>query len=162
MDNAQFTALCEWIAEAGLAGLSEMATLEGFCERALKVGLPLVRANVVIDTLHPVYEGRAFVWNCKTRKTAVTEFGRDTVDIQRWENSPYHYLELTGEPMLRRKLTAETEKEFSVFPGAARRRFDGLRCHHQSLRRGRRRWRHGLCLFVLGHGCSGRISATPT
>ena len=123
MDNAQFTALCEWIAEAGLAGLSEMATLEGFCERALEVGLPLARANVVIDTLHPVYEGRAFVWNCKTRKTAVTEFGRDTVDMQRWENSPYHYLELTGEPMLRRKLTADTEKEFSVFPGL---RADGL------------------------------------
>ena len=97
MDNAQFTALCEWIAEAGLAGLSEMATLEGFCERALEVGLPLVRANVVIDTLHPVYEGRAFVWTSKTKKTSVTEFGRDNTDMQRWENSPYHYLELTGE-----------------------------------------------------------------
>jgi adenylate cyclase len=116
MDDAQFTDLWAWITEAGLAGLSESATLEGFCERALEVGLPLARANVVIDTLHPVYEGRAFVWKRKTNKTSLTEFGRDSVDAQRWENSPYYYLELSGEPMLRRRLTADTEKEFSVFP----------------------------------------------
>jgi adenylate cyclase len=116
MDDAQFTDLWAWITEAGLAGLSESATLEGFCERVLEVGLPLARANVVIDTLHPVYEGRAFVWKRKTNKTSLTEFGRDSVDVQRWENSPYYYLELSGEPMLRRRLTADTEKEFSVFP----------------------------------------------
>jgi adenylate cyclase len=116
MDDAQFTDLWAWITEAGLAGLSESATLDGFCERALEVGLPLARANVVIDTLHPVYEGRAFVWKRKTNKTSLTEFGRDSVDVQRWENSPYYYLEVSGEPMLRRRLTADTEKEFSVFP----------------------------------------------
>jgi len=123
MNTAQFTALCEWIAEAGLAGLSETATLEGFCERALQVGLPLARANVVIDTLHPVYEGRAFVWKCKTRKTSLTEFGRGTVDMHRWESSPYYYLELSGESVLRRRLTADTEKEFPIFPEL---RADGL------------------------------------
>ncbi|MGH7871612.1 MAG: adenylate/guanylate cyclase domain-containing protein [Candidatus Binatia bacterium] len=116
MNTAQFTDLCAWIAEAGLAGQSEAATLDGFCERALAVGLPLARANIVIDTLHPVYEGRAFVWKRKTKKTSLTEFGRGTVDVQRWENSPYYYLELSNEPVLRRRLTAETEKEFSVFP----------------------------------------------
>ena len=116
MDNDQFTDLCAWIAEAGLAGQSESATLEGFCERALEVGLSLARGNVVIDTLHPVYEGRAFVWKRKTRKTSLTEFGRGTIDMQRWENSPYYYLELSGEPMLRRRLTVETEKDFPIFP----------------------------------------------
>jgi adenylate cyclase len=116
MNNAQFTDLCAWIAEAGLAGQSESATLDGFCERALEVGLPLARGNVVIDTLHPVYEGRAFVWKRKTKKTSLTEFGRGTVDMQRWENSPYYYLELSGEPMLRRRLSLETEKDFPIFP----------------------------------------------
>jgi adenylate cyclase len=115
MNNAQFTDLCAWIAEAGLAGQSEVATLDGFCERALQVGLPLARANVVIDTLHPVYEGRAFVWKRKTGNTSLTEFGRGTVDMQRWENSPYHYLELSGEPMLRRRLNRESEKDFTIF-----------------------------------------------
>ena len=31
-------------------------------------------------------------------------------------NSPFYRLEKSGEPLLRRRLTAETEKEFSVFP----------------------------------------------
>ena len=107
--------LCAWIAEAGLAGQSEVAALDGFCERALEVGLPLARANVVIDTLHPVYEGRAFVWKRKTGNTSQTEFGRGTIDMHRWENSPYYYLELSGEPMLRRRLTPESEKDFPIF-----------------------------------------------
>ena len=158
MNNAQFTDLCAWIAEAGLAGQSEVAALDGFCERALEVGLPLARANVVIDTLHPVYEGRAFVWKRKTRNTSLTEFGRGTVDMHRWENSPYYYLELSGEPMLRRRLTPETRKRFSDFHRFARRRHHRLSGDNQSLRRGRNRRRYGLRLFILGDGCSGRIS----
>ena len=78
--------------------------------------MPLARANVVIDTLHPVYEGRAFVWKRATRNTSLTEFGRGNVNLQRWENSPYFYLEQVGESMLRRRLTQETEKEFPIFP----------------------------------------------
>jgi adenylate cyclase len=116
MNDAQFTELCAWITEAGLAGQSETATLEGFCERALELGIPLARANVVIDTLHPVYEGRAFVWRCQTRKTSLSEFGRGSSESKRWENSPFYYLEFNDEPMLRRRISADTEKEFPIFP----------------------------------------------
>jgi adenylate cyclase len=116
MNDAQFAELAAWITEAGLAGQSETATLEGFCVRALELGLPLARANVVIDTLHPIYEGRAFVWKRNSGKTSLTEFGRGNVNVQRWENSPYYYLEQVGDSMLRRRLTAESEKEFPVFP----------------------------------------------
>jgi adenylate cyclase len=116
MNDAQFTELCAWITEAGLAGQSEAATLEGFCERALELGLPLARANVVIDTLHPVYEGRAFVWRSQTKKTSLSEFGHGSNESKRWENSPFYYLHQNNEPMLRRRLTAQTENEFSVFP----------------------------------------------
>jgi adenylate cyclase len=116
MNDTQFAELAAWITEAGLAGQSENATLDGFCERALELGLPLARANVVIDTLHPVYEGRAFVWKRVTRNTSLTEFGRGSANLQRWENSPYFYLEQVGDSMLRRRLTKETEKEFPIFP----------------------------------------------
>lgn len=116
MNDLHFTELCAWITEAGLAGQSEAEALEGFCERAVKLGLPIARANIVIDTLHPVYEGRAFVWKCKTGKTSLSEFGRSTAALRRWETSPFYSLDTNGEPMLRRRLTAETEKDFPVFP----------------------------------------------
>ena len=115
MDNDQFTELTAWITEAGLAGQDETATLTGFCERALALGLPLARANVVIDTLHPIYEGRAFTWTQKRKETALTEFGRSDERLDLWERSPFYRLELSGESFLRRRLNAETEGEFSIF-----------------------------------------------
>jgi adenylate cyclase len=115
MDSDQFVELTGWITEAGLAGQSETATLTGFCERALAFGLPLARVNVVIDTLHPIYEGRAFTWTQKRKETRLTEFGRSDESSDVWERSPFYRLELTGESFLRRRLNAETEGEFSIF-----------------------------------------------
>ena len=115
MDNDQLADLTAWITEAGLAGVSEAATLTGFCERALALGLPLARANVVIDTLHPIYEGRAFTWKREKKETVLTEFGRSDDQADLWERSPFYRLELTGESLLRRRLSAETEAEFTIF-----------------------------------------------
>ena len=116
MDNDRFADLAAWVTEAGLAGQSEAATLTGFCERALALDLPLARANVVIDTLHPIYEGRAFTWKREKKETVLTEFGRSEERLELWERSPFYRLELSGESLLRRRLSAETEGEFSIFP----------------------------------------------
>src|SRR5689334_1879021 len=51
MDPANFSELRKWLTEAGLAGTSETALLDGFCRRAFEAGLPLARATVIIDTL---------------------------------------------------------------------------------------------------------------
>ena len=115
MDNDHLADLTAWITEAGLAALSEAATLTGFCERALVLGLPLARANVVIDTLHPIYEGRAFTWKREKKETVLTEFGRSDDQADLWERSPFYRLELTGESLLRRRLSAETGAEFPIF-----------------------------------------------
>ena len=115
MDRDQFVDLAAWITEAGLAGLSEAATLTGFCERAFAIGLPLARANVVIDTLHPIYEGRAFIWKREKKETVLTEFGRSDELLDLWERSPFYRLALTGESLLRRRLSAENDAEFSIF-----------------------------------------------
>src|SRR5438132_896007 len=115
MDNDQFAELSAWITEAGLAGQSESAILAGFCEREVARGLPLARALVLIDTLHPIYEGRAFRWTRAQKETTLTEYGRSDDDLSRWQRSPFYRLEESGEPLLRRHLTAETEPEFSIF-----------------------------------------------
>jgi adenylate cyclase len=116
MDNEQFAELSTWITEAGLAGRSESAILAGFCQRGANLGLPLARALVLIDTLHPIYEGRAFRWTRARKETTLTEYGRSDDDVSRWQRSPFSRLEESGEPLLRRRLTAETEEEFSIFP----------------------------------------------
>lgn len=116
MDNDEFMDLSVWITEAGLAGESETAILAGFCEREVARTLPLARALVLIDTLHPIYEGRAFRWTRAQKETTLTEYGRSDEDLSRWKHSPFHRLEESGESLLRRRLSAATEAEFSVFP----------------------------------------------
>jgi adenylate cyclase len=76
MKDSQVDKLVTWITEAGLAGLAESAILTGVCERLLHCGVQLARANVVIDTLHPVYQGRAFTWKREKMETQLSEFGR--------------------------------------------------------------------------------------
>ncbi|MEJ2376465.1 MAG: hypothetical protein P8Y71_13960 [Pseudolabrys sp.] len=38
--------------------------------------LPLGRALVLIDTLHPVYEGRLVRWGYETGETPLVDYGR--------------------------------------------------------------------------------------
>ena len=116
MNDREVADLPAWITEAGLAGQSESAILAGFCDRLVARGLPLARALVLIDTLHPVYEGRAFRWTRAQKETTLTEYGRTDDDLNRWLHSPFYRLEQSGESLLRRRLTPETEADFSIFP----------------------------------------------
>src|SRR6188472_1104513 len=54
-----------WAVARGLAGGSEAEFLHDFCTRCRQAGMSLSQAIVIIDTLHPTYEGRAFRWQAK-------------------------------------------------------------------------------------------------
>jgi adenylate cyclase len=125
MNEAFFAELSAWLTQAGLAGTSELDIVTGFCERCVAAGLPLERTVVLIDTLHPVHEGRLFRWGDPTQ-SPLLEYGRTTPDglaatgfdpkdveaAARWQNSPFSRMLQTGESILRRRLDAPTD-EFS-------------------------------------------------
>jgi adenylate cyclase len=119
-------ALNVWLTKAGLRGEAEPALVSGFCERAVAAGLPISRAQVFIDTLHPVHEGRLVRWGQDPSEPAVVEYGRtalpegisdpdlaDSNAAARWRASPFFHLLQTGESLLRRRLTADNDPEFS-------------------------------------------------
>ena len=102
--------------------------MPGFCERCVAAGLPLARAVVFIDTLHPVHEGRLFRWGYDPAQApSVLEYGRtspdglaatgfDPKDVQaaaRCRNSPFYQMLQTGDSLLRRRLSAATKDEFA-------------------------------------------------
>jgi len=122
-------ALNAWLAKAGLRGEPEAALVSGFCQRAVAAGLPISQALVLVDTLHPVYEGRVIRWDHDSSQPAVQEYGRthlpgeaadphfssgveQTEMVARWRASPFFRMLQTGESLLRRRLTAESEAEF--------------------------------------------------
>jgi adenylate cyclase len=118
MTEQQLAALASWIANVGLEGTAETTLIEGFCGRAVAAELPLARAIVFIDTLHPIHEGRVFRWERDKRAATVSEYGRSTEGeaAERWRRSPHYWLLETGESLMRRRVTAETECEFAPFP----------------------------------------------
>jgi len=127
MNEAVFTELSAWLTKAGLAGTVETDIVAGFCERCVVAGLPLGRANVFIDTLHPVHEGRLFRWGYGDAEAPLLEYGRtnpaalaasgaDPKDLEmaeRWRRSPFYRMLQSGESLMRRRLD---DPEFAVFP----------------------------------------------
>jgi adenylate cyclase len=117
MDDAQFAELAAWVSDAGLRGLDETTLVTEFCARLVAQGLPLTRAQVFIDTLHPTYGGRAYAWHAAKAETTASEYAQLSDDqmLARWQQSPFFHLLETGGSMLRRKLNGETIAEFPVF-----------------------------------------------
>jgi adenylate cyclase len=117
MTDLEFAAVVAWIAEAGLAGQSETAMVAGFCERLVELGVPLARASVIIDTLHPIYEGRVFQWGGPGKETTLREYGRSDVGeiAELWHRSTFYHLLQSGGTHLRRRLSERTDSEFDVF-----------------------------------------------
>jgi adenylate cyclase len=130
MNEASFAELSAWLMQAGLAGTPETDIVSGFCERCVAAGLPLGRAQVFIDTLHPVHEGRLFRWGQGPSEASLLEYGRTTPDglaasgndprdveaAARWRKSPFYRLLESGESLLRRRLNSVTANEFAFLP----------------------------------------------
>src|SRR5947207_2603925 len=116
MDAAKFAELRDWLAEAGLAGNSETEIVDGFCRRAVTAGLPIARATVIIDTLHPVHEGRVVRWRREgdERQAELIEYGPTTEGeaAEDWRRSPFFRLLEEGGSRLRRRLLAGEPAEF--------------------------------------------------
>jgi adenylate cyclase len=118
MDDAPAISILRWVAEAGLAGLNEPELLRAFCERLNAEGVPVARALVMIDTLHPVHEGHVFRWSPDQARTRPgTEYGRISEGgeaAEKWKRSPFHFLLETGGSRLRRRLGPHEVSDFAI------------------------------------------------
>jgi adenylate cyclase len=115
MSPASVSELVGWVIEAGLAGKSEPEILDGFCRRAVDGGLPIARAGVIIDTLHPIHEGRLFRWRRdadgapELLEYGPTDEGETAVS---WQASPFFRMLQEGGSLLRRRLFSTETPEF--------------------------------------------------
>jgi adenylate cyclase len=128
MNEALLADLSAWVIQAGLMDASESDIVSEFCERCVAAGLPVARAIVLIDTLHPVYEGRLFRWGDDTSQPPPQDYGRTSPDVlaasgfdprdvaasELWRSSPFFRMQQTGESFLRWRVDGSTKDEFSV------------------------------------------------
>ncbi len=107
MKDADIVRIAGWVVRRGLAGAAEEDLLREFCEKCRAAGLPLSRGHALIDTLHPVHEGRVFRWrDDESNDAAMVEYGRsDQGELaETWQRSPFYHLLQTGEEELRRRI----------------------------------------------------------
>ena len=99
-----------------LAGSSETELLHGFCERCREAGIDLSRAITIIDTLHPIYEGRAFRWrNDGVEESFIVEYESTSEGeaAAKWRSSPFQHLLDTGGDEIRVRIGAGEPLQFS-------------------------------------------------
>ena len=117
MQTADVERINDWIVRRGLEGAQEADLLREFCEKCNAAGLPIDRALVVIDTLHPVNEGTVFRWrNDNIEEKAATSYGRTTegAAAESWQRSPFYHVLKTGGEELRRRIGQGEPADFAI------------------------------------------------
>ncbi|MBV8735660.1 MAG: adenylate/guanylate cyclase domain-containing protein [Alphaproteobacteria bacterium] len=115
MNPSAFEEIAAWVTKAGLIGRTESELMAGFCRRLRDAGIPLARAIVILDTLHPIYEGRAFLWRADQPDAAeAVDYGRTNEGeaAENWRRSAFFHLLSTGEEAWRCRLFAGDPAEF--------------------------------------------------
>ncbi len=117
IETGRVERILDWIVERGLAGDDEITLLHGFCDRCVEAGIDMSRAVAMIDTLHPVYEGRAFFWHRdKEPETLISEYesSREGPGAEQWRKSPFHHLLQSGGSEMRFRLEEGETNAFEI------------------------------------------------
>ncbi|MDE1992079.1 MAG: adenylate/guanylate cyclase domain-containing protein [Rhizobiaceae bacterium] len=106
METKDIGEIAAWLMQSGLKGVAETDILAGFCEACRARGLNIDRAMALMDTLHPVYEGRAFRWDNNQVVEREFEYGpsRQGIAAENWQRSAFYFLLTNGGEELRRRV----------------------------------------------------------
>lgn len=105
-----------WLADAGLRDLSLDDIVDGFARRLNDVGVPVARAFVGMNTLHPMMRLRSLIWERAAGLRARFEFQHIEVDSPIIEQSPFAPMVRHGIAERRYDLTAPPpEQDLPVF-----------------------------------------------
>jgi len=114
MNEGDISRISQSIIARGLAGQSELALLHGFCEECAAAGLELSISAAVIDTLHPIHEGRVFHWRADGAvEKDVTEYSPASYTDENWRRSVFYHLLHHGGDELRRRVNDNEPRDFS-------------------------------------------------
>ncbi len=112
--------------DLALDGSNEIELFGELCRGLRDFGVPLDRASIGLDTLHPILLGQHLIW---TPEQDVAQETYQRVNFEEtelaWAESPFHYLESRNAEKLRQRLDAPDPSPF--FPVYEELRAQGLR-----------------------------------
>jgi adenylate cyclase len=105
--------LATWISQVGLVVADETEFLSQLYARACDAGLPLSKAIVFVDTLHPIYEGRVQRWEAQAGTARALDYEPTEGErLEQWQRSPFNHLLETGGTLLRVPIKAGSVPPF--------------------------------------------------
>lgn len=117
INSVDIDRLADWLIRRGLEGLPEPELLRLFCEKGAAAGLRVDRALMLIDTLHPIREGRVFRWRADgAEEAAVRDYGPSNQGeaAESWQRSPFFRLWQSGGEELRRRIGFGEAADYAV------------------------------------------------
>lgn len=82
--------ITDWLLQQGLDSLSQYELLEGYCQKLVDFGIPLMRLHVAQRAFHPLYGGIGFDWH---REAGATQERYEHAPApQRWMQSPLYFM----------------------------------------------------------------------
>jgi adenylate cyclase len=110
-----------WTVNAGLEGLDQAELIAGYCERLVLAGVPLWRASIGADTLHPLIVAQGHRWLAGEGVEEEYYARESNPEADReWRESPWYQMVTSGELHMRRRLAAgEGSNEFPILAGLA-------------------------------------------
>jgi adenylate cyclase len=82
-------ALAHWLADSGLRNLPLEELVDGFSRRLNEAGVPVARAFVGMNTLHPQVRARSLIWDRVTGPSTHFEFQHSQIESPVWRQSPF-------------------------------------------------------------------------
>jgi len=119
----------DWLTDGARSGSLSEDVLSELCRRMVDGGIPLWRAAVFVNTLHPDVIGRSFIWQVDTG-VKVSAATYDILETDEYLNSPVVAVYGTRQPLRRhladagcpddfpvlRELRAEGATDYAAFP----------------------------------------------
>ena len=118
---ADVAEIVAWTLDGGLEGKDQAALVAGYCERLVQSGVPLWRAAIGFDTLHPLIGAQGHHWRADAgvHEETYPRMGSDEEDSE-WRLSPWYRLVEDGEVEMRRRLAVgEGTNEFPLLASLA-------------------------------------------
>jgi adenylate cyclase len=80
-----------WAVEVGLEGLCHRDLMAGYCDRLVEAGVPLWRASIGVDTLHPLIDAQGQRWVAGEGVREEVYVRRSAPEIkEEWLRSPWY------------------------------------------------------------------------
>jgi adenylate cyclase len=105
--------IAEWIVEQGLTGASVWTLLDGFAQRVVAAGVPLLRAYIALPTVNPNFRVANHTWS--RGGGTILEWIRHEEESSAFDRSPFAFMLANGPGFSRWRDDALKATNFPVF-----------------------------------------------